>query len=146
LNLVFGRDAEVAEWVAQRVGYKIWPPYVAIGATKDGQTYCSGVVFNNWNGANIEITLASDNGLSRGAIRGIYYYLFSEVAAVRVTAHTRRSNKRMRKILPRLGFQYEGLAKRFYGLNKADDAFVFVLFPENASKYHERRRITTPGT
>lgn len=135
MNLVFSRDDEVAAWVAERVGSIIAKPYVGIGATRDGATFCTGVVFNNWNGHNIEITLASDGGLTRGVIRGIYHYLFVQSKAGRVTAHTRRSNKIMRRMLPRFGFIEESVAKRFYGPNKRDDAFVFALFSENARKY-----------
>ena len=135
MRLIFGCDEVVAAWVAERAGFIIYPPFVSIGATRDGQSLCAGVVFNGWNGSNIEITLASDRGMTRGAIRGVYAYVFDQIKAQRVTAHTRRSNKTMRKILPRLGFQFETVAKRFYGSTKADDAFAFVLFPENARKF-----------
>lgn len=135
IRLIFDHHDLVADWVAERVGSVIAKPYVAIGATRDEQTFCAGAVFNNWNGHNIEITLASDHGLTRGTIRGIYHYLFVQSKAGRVTAHTRRSNKVMRAMLPRLGFQEEGVVKRFYGPNKRDDAFIFALFPENARKF-----------
>lgn len=134
-RLIFGHDAEVAAWVSEKVGYLISPPFVAIGATKDGQSLCGGAVFNNWNGANIEITLASDSALTRGTIRGVYDYVFNQSKATRVTAHTRRSNKAMRELFPRLGFTFESVAKRFYGPRKADDAFVYALFPDNARKW-----------
>lgn len=135
IRLIFGQDELVASWVAEKVGSLISKPYVAIGATKDDQSFCAGAVFNNWNGHNIEITLASDGGLTRGTIRGIYHYLFVQSKAGRVTAHARRNNKIMRAMLPRFGFQEESVAKRYYGPMKRDDAFVFALFSENARKY-----------
>ena len=138
IRLVFDQHDRVASWVESKIVARIAKPYVAIGATKDGQTLCGGAVFNNWNGHNIEITLASDGCLTRGTIRGIYHYLFVQSKAGRVTAHTRRSNETMRDMLPRFGFvpEFGGQpAKRFYGPKKSDDAFVFVLFPENARKF-----------
>ena len=138
MRLVFDQHDLIAEWVSKRIGALIAKPYVAIGATKDGKTLCGGAVFNNWNGHNIEITLASEGGLTRGTIRAVYHYLFEQSKAGRVTAHTRRSNKAMREMLPRFGFvpEFGGQpARRYYGPNKADDAFVFVLTPENASKF-----------
>lgn len=135
MRLVFNEDAIVADWVSQKVGYIIHPPFVAIGATRDDKTLCGGAVFNGWNGHNIEITLASERCLTQGTIRGIYSYLFNQLRAGRVSAHTRRSNKIMRAIFPRLGFQLEGVARRFYGPHKADDAFMFVLFPNDARKF-----------
>lgn len=138
MQLVFGQHDLVAGWVSERIGALISKPYVAIGATKDGKALCGGAVFNNWNGHNIEISLASEGCLTRGTIRAVYHYLFEQSKAGRVTAHTRRSNTAMREMLPRFGFvpEFGGQpARRFYGPNKADDAFVFVLFPENARKY-----------
>ncbi len=136
--LVFNQHDRVARWVSEKIGSLISPPYVAIGATKDGHALCGGAVFNDWNGHNIEITLASDGCLTRGTIRAVYHYLFNQSKAGRVTAHTRRSNKAMRNMLPRFGFtpEFGGQpAKRFFGPSKADDAFVFVLTPENARKF-----------
>ncbi len=136
MKLIFGRDDEVAQWVAEHGGGIICPPYVAIGAAKDDDTLCGGAVFNGWNGANIDISLASDGGLTRGTIRGIYHYVFEQSKATRATAYTKRSNKVMRNMLPNLlGFQFEAVLHRYYGPEKKDDAFVFVLFPEQARQF-----------
>ena len=135
MKLVFGRDDEVAQWVAEHGGGVICPPYVAIGAAKDDDALCGGAVFNGWNGANIDVSLASDGGLTRETIRGVYHYIFEQSKATRATAYTRRGNKVMREMLPRFGFQYEALLRHFYGPEKKDDAFVFVLFPEQARQF-----------
>ncbi len=137
MRLVFGRDDEVAQWVAEHGGGIICPPYVAIGATKiDDGPLCGGAVFNDWNGANINVSLASDGGLTRGTVRGIYHYIFEQSKATRATAYTRRANKVMRNMLPNLlGFQFEAVLHRYYGPLKKDDAFVFALFPENARQF-----------
>lgn len=135
MRLIFGQDQLVSEWVGARLGETICPPYTAIGATKDGQELCAGAVFNNYNGSNIEITLYAPHCMTRGGIRAIHDYLFRQISANRVTAHARRSNKRARKNLERFGFQFEGVQKRFYGPAKADDAFLYALFPEQASKW-----------
>ena len=134
MKLIFNEHDHIAAWVSEQIGYLISKPYVAIGAERDG-VLCGGAVFNNWNGSNIEITLASNRCLTRGTIRAIYHYLFIQSKACRVTAHTKRSNRAMREMFPRLGFEFEAVAKRFYGQNKQDDAFVFALFYENARKF-----------
>jgi hypothetical protein len=135
MKLVFDRHDEVAEWVSERIGTLIPKPYVAIGATRDGKTLCGGAVFNNYNTSNVDIILASDRCLTRGTIRGILHYCFIQSNVNRVTAATRRSNKLMRKILPRFGFEFEGVAKQYYGSSKKDDAFVFALFRDRAEKW-----------
>jgi RimJ/RimL family protein N-acetyltransferase len=134
---VFGHDTLVADWVSQKTGDVYSPPYAAIGFTKDGKSLCAGVVFNNWNGSNVEISLASDGGITRDNIRTVYRYAFVQCGANRITAHTRRANRTMRELLPRLGFtkEAEGVLRKFYGPRRGDDAFVFGAFPETVRKW-----------
>lgn len=134
IQLIFGQHELVAGWVSDKIGALISPPYSTIGAARDDKLI-GGAVFNGWNGHNIEITLASEGCLTRGTIRAVYHYLFVQSRAGRVSAHTRRSNKIMRAMFPRLGFEFEGIAKRYYGPTKADDAFRFVLFPDKARTF-----------
>lgn len=131
-GLAFGCDDAVAEWVSQRIKSKVHKPYVAVGVVRDGKL-CGGVVLNGWLGpdANVDITIASERGFSRGAIREIYDLAFGQLKASRITAHTKRSNKAMQRLLPRLGFKFEGMARRYFGAKRADDALIFALFPEN---------------
>lgn len=141
MRLVFppneAASKQIAEWVSIRVESQISPPYVAIGMTDDDRLYCGGVIFNNWNGANIEFTMAMDRPLTRGVLRAIYHYVFIQSKATRLSAHTRRSNKRVARLLPRLGFQFEGVAKRFYGPNRSDDALCYAIFPDTTSKLYD---------
>lgn len=138
ISLVFAQDFRVCAYVEHRIHAVISPPYVAIGATRDGgETLCGGAIFNRWNGQNMDITIAGAGFMSRATIRAVYRYCFEQVGVRRVTAMTRRSNKAMRGLLPRLGFgkEAEGVLLRYYGPDRADDAFVFALFPEQASKW-----------
>lgn len=135
MNLVFGQDELVAQYVGDNIGVAMVPPYVAIGGTRDGRTLCIGAVFNNYNKSNVDISLYGPRGLTRGAISGIYHYVFKQLGVNRLTANTRRSNKPMRRMLPKFGFRFEGTCKRYFGPSKADDAFRFVLFPEDADKW-----------
>jgi len=135
MRLVFGCDDLVAKYVSDGLGLPMVPPYTAIGGTRDGQSLCIGVVFNEYNGSNIDITLYGPGALTRGNIRGVYHYLFEQLKVNRVTAKTRRSNKRMQRLMGRFGFKFEGISARYFGPTKADDAIRFVLFPEEARKW-----------
>jgi RimJ/RimL family protein N-acetyltransferase len=132
---VFGKDQLVAEFVSAGIGDHFSPPYVCIGFSKDAKTLCGGAIFNNWNGANIEISIYGPGALTRGAIRVACRYAFGQSNATRMTAKTRRSNKRMQALLPRLGFTFEGVQKRFFGPDRADDALLYALFPQDAEKW-----------
>jgi hypothetical protein len=135
VHLVFGQDELVANWVGINLGLTIHKPYTAIGGTTDGQSLAIGAVFNQWNGSNIEITLYGPGALRRGAIRGIYHYVFVQLGAQRLSATTRRSNKLMCRKLSKLGFECEGVGKRFFGSTRKDDAVRFVLFPHAAERW-----------
>lgn len=135
MQLIFGQDALVADWVGVNLGLTIVPPYTAIGGTLDGTSLAIGAVFNQWNGSNLEITLYGPGGLTRGSIRAIYHYVFVQLGAERLSATTRRSNKLMCKKLHKLNFQFEGVSKRFFGPTPQDDAFRFVLFPTSAQRW-----------
>lgn len=132
--LVFGQDELVAQWMSEKIGIQFVPPFVAIGATVDNRTLCAGALFNNWNGFNMDISLAAD-ALSRAAIRDVYEYAFNQVKVVRLTALTRRSNRTMREMLPRFGFREEGVSARYFGPKRQDDAFRFVLMRDDAQKW-----------
>jgi hypothetical protein len=135
VRLVFGEDELVANWVGVNLDLKFIPPYTAIGGTADGKSLSIGAVFNQWNGANLEITLYGPGAMRRGCIRGVFHYAFKQAGALRLTAKTRRSNEAMRAMLPKFGFEFEGVSKRYFGPLKKDDAFRFVLFPEAAEKW-----------
>lgn len=135
MRLVFGEDQHVADWVSERLGVHIAPPFTAIGATKDGRSLCAGAVFNRWNKFDIEIHLAGPGCMTRGNLRGVFHYVFVQIGAIRATAVTKRSNAPMRRLLPRLGFQFEGVSKQYFGPSRANDGMRFVLFPEQAIRW-----------
>jgi RimJ/RimL family protein N-acetyltransferase len=62
-------------------------------------------------------------------------YAFVQLGCCRLTARTRRSNKPMRRMLPKMGFMYEGTMRRFYGPTRADDAFCYGMYPANAIRW-----------
>jgi len=106
-----------------------------MGFSKDGIGLHGAAIFNGWNGSNIDITIVGPGCLTRGNIRAAYTYVFDQLRANRLTARSARNNKRMLRLLPRLGFTWESVAKRYYGPEKRNDAIVFALFRENAEKW-----------
>lgn len=136
--VVYGEDAFVAEWAGGHLGKPFDPPFTAIGFSKDGATLSGAAVFNGWNGSNIDVTIYGPGCLSRESIRAVYEYVFGQIGAQRLTARTKRSNKRMQRLLPRLGFVHECVARRWYGPERANDAIVAALFREAALRWLQR--------
>lgn len=135
MQLVFGHDAEVGAWAAEKLGMPLSPPYVAIGVA-DETGLIGAAVYNNWNRWQIEISFVGPGCMTRQVIRAfLLAYPFDNIGAGRLTTRTRRSNKTTQRLLPRLGFEMEGVLKRFYGPTKADDAFIYRLDRQAAEKW-----------
>ena len=135
MRIVYGEDQAVASWAGAVFGMTFTPPYSAMGFSKDGIGLHGAAIFNGWNGSNIDITIVGPGCLTRGNIGVAYTYVFDQLRANRLTARSARNNKRMLRLLPRLGFTWESVAKRYYGPEKRNDAIVFALFRENAEKW-----------
>lgn len=132
MTLVIGDDVRVAGWVGENLSIQMSPPYVAIGYSERGELR-AGVVLNNWNGFNFDISLYGPGHIRRGALRAVYRYAFVQAMALRLTAITKPSNEHMIKLLPKFGFAQEGPPNRRYFGN--EDALRFVLFREDAERW-----------
>lgn len=126
MKLLFGHDADVAQWVASQIPHlaphlgefeygKVFGPCAAIGVIdKDGQLV-GGVVYHNWNrlAGNIELSFAatSPKWLTRDIVRALLRYGFSQLQCQRVTGCTPRRATSARRFLDKFGFKREGLIR-----------------------------------
>lgn len=135
MRIVAGHDEVVAQWTREKMGLALHPPYTALGVIDHEGTLRGSLVFHDWNGANIEITIYLPRALQRGIIKAAFQYAFVQVGAIRLTAKVRRDNVPMRKLLPRLGFAFEATLKSYYGPKRENDALLFRLSPAAAIKW-----------
>jgi hypothetical protein len=134
IALLTGHDEAVGAWIGNKLGQTIVPPFAAVGVLKDGHL-AGGWVLNGFNSFNGDLTIFAPGVLTRRTIGACYAHLFIDHGLIRVTGRTRRDNATMRALFPRLGFQMESVARRYYGPHRKDDAFVFVLFARDAQKW-----------
>lgn len=134
MRLLFGHDRSVADFVSDGLGIVISPPFVAIGIVDDDKLR-GGMVFDGYNGSNIEITLYAPGSLKRGIIRGGLHYVFVQSGVLRLSARTKRSNKAMCRILPRLGFKFEAVLPQYFGPQRGDDAVLYRMTREDAARW-----------
>jgi RimJ/RimL family protein N-acetyltransferase len=138
MNLLFGHDETVAEWVGRVVGKPFHAPYTAIGIIDREGTLRGGFVFNNHHdAASIELSLAG-NVASRSAWRGVLHYVFVQLGCKRLSIHTRKSNKAVRKQAPRLGFKFEGIARSLYG---DEDGLCYSLTANDLAPFRSRWKL-----
>lgn len=136
--IIKNKDQIVADWVAKKVGEPIHAPYTALGFSRNEQPsiIVGGVVYNDYNGFNIEITCAMEKGVVCAAILdAVFSYAFETLNCLRVTARTKRSNKAICRMAQRLGFNYEASLKQYFGPNRRDDAILFYIDHASASRW-----------
>lgn len=128
--LVYGRDAEVAEWVAAH-----WTAPIAFNgcraigvAEPDGPESArliAGIVYtdHSHDGANLDMSIASisPRWCTRPVLGALFAYPFELLHVRRVTAITGRKNRVARDFLKRLGFREEGIARHGFA---RDDAVI----------------------
>lgn len=136
--IVLGYDKAVAEWVGRLGGKPFSPPYKAIGVADARGGLVGGFVFTGFNGDGVELSLAGRGVASRNAMRAVLSYVFEQLNCQRLQVHTRRSNALVKKMLPRLGFRYEGVARNFYG---AEDGFTYSLTTADLAGFKARWRL-----
>ncbi len=89
-----------------------------------------GVIFNSHEHPNIQASIATDSPrwCTRSVLRGIFSYPFGQLGCTRVTAITEVMNHPAREFLCRLGFQEEGVLRKWFPGPR--DAVIFGMLAE----------------
>jgi RimJ/RimL family protein N-acetyltransferase len=125
MKMLLGHDVAVAEWIGNRIGDPIIPPYTALGWLDDDGTLAVGFVFFGYvPGGNIEMGLAATGKLTRGILSAVADYVFRQAGAKRITARCKRRNTKAHNMLKRAGFVQECVCRDYY---HDDDAVQFRL-------------------
>ena len=137
MRLIVDQPQIVATFVGAGLGLTFVPPYTALGwvmVRPNGEwRLAAGAVFNDYNGSNVEISIYGPQALTRQSLKEALRYVFLQLRCVRLTAKTKRDNSRMRKLLPRLGFELEGTLKHYFG--PLQSARVYRLDAAAAQKW-----------
>lgn len=118
VQLLIGHDIAVAAWVADRIGLgPMTPPYTAIGFLGRDERLAAGFVFyGNVPRGNVDMAVAVNGFMTRGAIRAIAHYAFEQLQASRVTCRPPVTHERAIKNLKRAGFRPEAVLKDWHGV------------------------------
>lgn len=118
-------DDRVALFVGERCGTIICPPFTCMGIERDGQV-TAGVVFNNYTGHDIEVTVAG-GPFNRGFISAVGRYVFETIGCLRISITTEKPE--VIRIAKRLGGHPEGLKRNHFG--KGRDGTVLGILRED---------------
>ena len=90
-------------------------------------------LYRNYNTSNVEIHLQAEGHFDRACLRAIFTLPFKVLLCNRLTAIVEAENKRIIRIVNKLGFEKEADLKNFYGLDK--DAELYRLDSHKAEKW-----------
>lgn len=138
MNLVFGHDQAIADWVGSVIGKPFHAPFTAFGLVDSTGHVRGGFVFTSYTGDSIEMSVAGAGCLTRSAWRAIDEYVFGQLRCSRLQIHTRRDNKRVRKLAPRIGFKHEGTARRLFG---KVDGLTYAITRDDLPALRKRWRL-----
>ena len=129
-----GADEAVAQWVAKQLDIPIedFLPCSACGVILGGEII-AGVVYSNYReltqGSTMEASIASTSPrwATRSVLRDLFAYPFIQVGVQRFWVSCARKNKRSRSLVERLGFVYEGMARKAF--DGRQDAAIYSMLP-----------------
>lgn len=137
MNLVVDRPAEVAAWASYQLNVPITGECKAIGVLSEKGAIVGAIIFTNWNGSNMDATVVGHRCFTRNIIRYAADYVFNQLRYNRVTFRTKRSNKKVCRLLAKhIGPKgFEGTARFWYGPLRSDDAIIYRIDRHTAAKW-----------
>jgi RimJ/RimL family protein N-acetyltransferase len=123
----------VVEWVAKKTNeFGNFGAAVGIGLKKNGEII-AGVVFNDYNGVNIQMHVASDGSkrwLTREFLWTVFDYPFNQAKVNRITTLVGEGNKEALKFNEHIGFERETTLR---GAHPTGDFIVYVMWKRNCA-------------
>lgn len=111
--ILTGKDNEVAEWYAAKLQMAVCPYHGAIGLL-DRDGYLRGaILLTLLNEHSGHVDIYSELPSLAQHARSVAEWVFANTG--RATAVTSVTNKKMKRHLPRLGFEFEGRKRDWFG-------------------------------
>lgn len=135
-GVLFGHDEAVAGWVFHT--YKIRPMQcnMAIGLISPEGQLRGGVLFQNYNGCNVDFSYYGTNTMTLGIMRTMARVALHTFDPSRVTVNTSKKNRALIHFLGIMGCRFEGIARCFYGRDDSvrNTAMRFVMFRDRLER------------
>lgn len=128
-GLLYDFDEQAADFLFKTYG---WTPFKydrAVGLIVDSQLQ-GAVIFNCYNGHNVELSYCGKGTMTVGVIRSIARFILLTFHPSRLTVLTSKKNRRYLRSFQRLGFRLEGTQRCYYGRRDCNrnTAVRFVMF------------------
>lgn len=139
MQIITGRDADVAAWMFERSKCRPMQFNMAIGIADDAGELTGGFMFTGFNGSDVEVHFYGPGTLKMRVFRAIFFIAVRQFNVNRVTIRTRKES--MARGVLKLGAVYEGTVRRLYGPTDEDRhaGKQFAFFRERMEELAEIR-------
>ena len=146
-GLLFDCDAHVAKFLFEANNAPQFKYDRALGLIDAQGQLVGGVLFQNWNGYNVEMSYYGPNTMTLGVIRTLWRFAIYTFDPVRLTVSTSKRNRQFMRGLQKLGFRVEGAMRCFYGKRDCNrnTAIRFVMFRERMEQIAKIEPVETKG-
>ena len=130
VHIIYGKDHLVSRWVGLKLGIpNDYKGYAAIGGVIDGKLI-GGIVFHSYTNFSMEIDFYTTDArwCNRKTLKIVFNYIFNVCGCERIQAKCLKKNKKVRTLIERLGFKFEGTMRRGYDGKK--DALMYSLLKD----------------
>lgn len=139
MSLVLDPDL-VGPWVAAKSGCDYKPGDATIGWERNGELI-AGVLYSDYNEANIQIHSRVDGYVPMEWYWTIFDYPFKQLGVKRLTGIVYCTNLKAQKLNEHLGFQREAILRNYF---PEADAIVYVMFKDDCrflgEKYGKKKQ------
>jgi len=133
------RDREIGTWIAEKVDVEYDEGNVCFGVEQDSKLI-GGAMFNDYNGSNICLHQRMDSpyGMTKQLLRAVFEYAFVYLKVRRVTGVVLGKNQKAIDLNKKLGFEVEGVLRKYFLDDEGGDVVHMVMWPENCRFLGER--------
>ncbi len=114
-TLLIGEDAAVSEWAFKTFNLYKTPVNRAIGIISPNGKIIGAILWQNYNGSNVELSYYGPKTWTLGILRTIMKITAVYFNASRLTAVTSKRNKKLMRGMIKLGWKLEGVQRCYYG-------------------------------
>lgn len=120
-NVVVG-GKRVSDFVSDKIGRGLCPPFTALGIERDGEII-AGAIFNVFEAEDVHVTI-SGTGWTKGFLAEVGHYVFTVLKKSRITALTEQ--EKVVSFGLRLGGRVEGVMRDHFGPGR-DATIIGIL-------------------
>ena len=142
MRIIWEPREVIAGWAGGVIGVEFHPPYSAAALVDNAGEIRTAVIFTNWTGASIDVSVASTGFVHPELIKQCSEYVFDQLKCRRASFYTRPTNQKAIRALEHMGAVFEARIIAYY---EDSDALLYRLLREDLAQASMKIRKRVAG-